>query len=144
MEDVPLHPEKVREEARFGLYIIEMTYAFSLAFSKLAILCFYWRLFSTSNIRRPIQILQGCTVVWLTIRTFMTIFHCVPVQAYWDHSIKDAVCNIDDSKFMFGTTLVHLLMDLAVLALPIVQVKSLKLRLAQKVAVACMFMFGIL
>ncbi|KAF4341847.1 integral membrane protein [Fusarium beomiforme] len=141
--DVPLPAEEVEEYARFGLFIAEFTYAMSLGFSKLAILGFYWRLFSVSNIRMGIYILQGATVIWLTIRTFMTIFHCVPTAAYWDLNIKNAVCNINPAKFMFGTTLVHLFLEIAVLSLPVFQVKNLKLRPGQKIAVVAMFMFGI-
>lgn len=122
----------------------EFLYAWSLGCSKLAILCFYWRLFSVSNIRPGIQILEACTVIWLTIRTFMTIFHCIPVEAYWKFNIEGAVCSIDPGKFMFGTTLVHLMLEIAVLLLPVFQVATLQLKLAQKVAVVAMFMFGIL
>lgn len=143
-EDLSLPAESVEQYARFGLFMAELTYATSLGFSKLAILGLYWRLFSVSNIRLGIYILQGSTVIWLTIRTFMTIFHCVPVEAYWNHNIKNAVCNVDPAKFMFGTTLVHLLLEIAVLSLPVFQVKSLKLRMGQKIAVVAMFMFGIL
>jgi hypothetical protein len=143
-EDLSLPAESVEQYARFGLFMAELLYATSLGFSKLAILGFYWRLFSVSNIRLGIYILQGSTVIWLTIRTFMTIFHCVPVEAYWNHSIKNAVCNVDPAKFMFGTTLVHLFLEIAVLSLPVFQVKSLKLRMGQKIAVVAMFMFGIL
>ncbi|KAL6362485.1 hypothetical protein LRP88_03767 [Fusarium phalaenopsidis] len=142
-KDVPKPADRVEEYARFGLFMAEFLYAMSLGFSKLAILGFYWRLFSVSNIRLGIYILQGSTVIWLTIRTFMTIFHCIPVQAYWNHNIKDAVCNIDPAKFMFGTTLVHLFLEIAVLSLPVFQVKALNLRLGQKIAVVAMFMFGI-
>jgi hypothetical protein len=143
-KDIPQPALRVDEYARFGLFMAELLYATSLGFSKLAILCFYWRLFSVSNIRPGIYILQGCTVVWLTIRTVMTIFHCTPVDAYWNLNIKDAVCRIDPGKFMFGTTLVHLLLEIAVLILPAFQVASLKLRMGQKIAVVAMFMFGIL
>ncbi|CAN9166963.1 unnamed protein product [Alternaria sp. RS040] len=125
--DIPHPAEEVDEYARFGLFMAEFLYAWSLGMSKLAILCFYWRLFSVSNIRPGIYILGACTIIWLTIRTFMTIFHCVPVQAYWNFNIKDAVCTIDPGKFMFGTTLVA----------------SLRLRPGQKFAVVAMFMFGI-
>ncbi|CAJ0554972.1 Ff.00g134850.m01.CDS01 [Fusarium sp. VM40] len=142
-EDLSLPAESVEQYARFGLFMAELLYATSLGFSKLAILGFYWRLFSVSNIRLGIYILQGSTVIWLTIRTFMTIFHCVPVEAYWNHNIKNAVCNVDPAKFMFGTTLVHLFLEIAVLSLPVFQVKSLKLRMGQKIAVVAMFMFGI-
>jgi hypothetical protein len=141
---IPLTPSTIDTYARFGLFMAEFLYAMSLGFSKLAILCFYWRLFNRSSIRPGIYILQGCTVIWLTIRTFMTIFHCMPVQAYWDTSIQGAVCRINPGTFMFGTTLVHLLLEIAVLGLPVVQVVGMKLRVGQKVAVVGMFMFGIL
>ncbi|GKU04238.1 integral membrane protein [Fusarium langsethiae] len=143
-EELPLPEERVDEYARFGLFMAELLYATSLGFSKLAILGFYWRLFgSVAKMRIGIYILQGSTVIWLTIRTFMTIFHCVPVEAYWNHNIKNAVCKVDPAKFMFGTTLVHLMLEVAVLSLPVFQVKSLKLRTGQKIAVVAMFMFGI-
>ena len=74
----------------------------------------------------------------------MAIFHCVPVEAFWDKSIEDARCDIDDSKFFFGTVLVHLMIDICILVLPIVQVKHLQLRLGQKIGVIGLFMFGIL
>lgn len=74
----------------------------------------------------------------------MAIFHCVPVQAFWDHTIEDKVCNINDPKFFFGTVLVHLVIDVCVLALPVWQVKHLQLRTGQKVAVIGLFMCGIL
>lgn len=144
-EELPLEEDRVDEYARFGLFMAELLYATSLGFSKLAILGFYWRLFgSVAKMRIGIYILQGSTVIWLTIRTFMTIFHCVPVEAYWKHTIKNAVCKVDPAKFMFGTTLVHLMLEVAVLSLPVFQVKSLKLRTGQKIAVVAMFMFGIL
>jgi hypothetical protein len=142
--EIPKAPERIDEYARFGLFIAEFTYALSLGMSKLAILGFYWRLFAVSNIRLGIYILQGSTVIWLTVRTFMTIFHCVPVEAYWNHNIKNARCDVDPAKFMFGTTLVHLMLEIAVLSLPIFQVKTLKLKTGQKIAVIAMFMFGTL
>jgi hypothetical protein len=126
------------------LWIGEIVYAFALTFSKLSVLGFYWRLFSTSSIRIPIQMLTGASIVWLAIRTPMAIFHCVPVQAFWDLTVDKKVCNIDDSKFFFGTVLVHLIIDVLILALPVVQVKNLRLRLGQKIAVVGVFMFGIL
>ena len=141
--DIPLPAEEVDEYARFGLFMAELLYALSLGFSKLAILGFYWRLFSVSNIRLGIYILVASTLIWVTIRTFMTIFHCIPVEAYWDLNIKDAVCKVDPGKFMFGTTLVHLMLEIAVLSLPVFQVKNLQLRIGQKIAVVGMFMFGI-
>ena len=58
----------VTRDSLFYLYFVELAYAFSLAFSKLAILAFYWRMFKTSGIKIPIITLIVATVVWLIIR----------------------------------------------------------------------------
>jgi putative Ca2+/H+ antiporter (TMEM165/GDT1 family) len=119
-------------------------------------------MFSQSTIKIPIIVLMVCTAIWLILRvgllfriyrpkqnanerqTFLAIFHCVPVQAFWDKSIKDAVCAIDDSKFFFGSVLAHLILDIAILALPAFQIGQLRLRRTQKIGIITMFMFGIL
>lgn len=133
--------EAIRRASIF-VVLVELFYVFSLFCSKIAILGMYWRLFSTSPIRLPIQILSAMSVIWVIIRTFMTIFHCVPPQAFWDTTIKNARCDIDNSKFFFGTTLTHLIIDVAILVLPAIQVRNLKLRTGQKLGVVGLFMFG--
>jgi hypothetical protein len=73
----------------------------------------------------------------------MGIFHCVPVEAFWD-SNAGGYCAIEDKKFFFGTTLVHTAIDIAILILPIWQVSQLQLPLLQKGGIAVMFTFGFL
>ncbi|KAF2193935.1 hypothetical protein K469DRAFT_782326, partial [Zopfia rhizophila CBS 207.26] len=53
-----LHPDQINlsdnyvlKRSHLILWNIELTYVFSLHFSKLAILAFYWRMFKTSNIK---------------------------------------------------------------------------------------------
>ncbi|CAH0050683.1 unnamed protein product [Clonostachys solani] len=124
------------------LYVAELFYAFALFFGKVSILAFYWRMFGVTNIKLPIQILLGCSIVWIIIRTFMGIWHCVPIHAFWD-SNAGGYCAIDDSKFFFGTILVHVLIDLAILSLPVMQIYKLNLPLMQKIGVMLMFGFGV-
>jgi hypothetical protein len=50
------------------LWACELFYGFSLAFAKFAILAFYWRMFKTSIIKVPIQVLALCTMIWLILR----------------------------------------------------------------------------
>jgi hypothetical protein len=76
-------------------------------------------------------------------QTFLAIFHCVPVQGFWDKTVE-AVCLIDDSKFFFGSVLAHLILDIAIVALPLFQIGQLHLRRSQKIGVMTMFGFGIL
>jgi hypothetical protein len=53
-------------------------------------------------------------------------------------------CAIKSSDFFFGTVLAHVLIDVGILILPIVQIQKLQLPTLQKIAIIFMFMFGIL
>ncbi|KAG9257235.1 uncharacterized protein F5Z01DRAFT_459920 [Emericellopsis atlantica] len=128
-------------QSKLLLFIAELFYAFGLFFAKVSILSLYWRMFNVTNIRLPIQILFGCSFVWITFRIFMGIFHCVPVQAFWDSS-AGGYCAIEDKKFFFGTTLVHAAIDIAILILPMWQISQLQLPLMQKAGIMVMFTFG--
>ncbi|KAM0402645.1 hypothetical protein ACHAPZ_005587 [Fusarium culmorum] len=82
-----------------------------------------------------------CAGIWITVRTFMTIFHCMPVQAYWDKSI-DGKCLNNIGQYYLGTDLTHCLMDFIILALPLFEVVRMKLILGQKIAVIGIFSLG--
>ncbi|KAI0175161.1 hypothetical protein BJ166DRAFT_621521 [Pestalotiopsis sp. NC0098] len=124
------------------LYIAELFYAFALFFGKMSILCFYWRLFSVTDIKIPIQVLMVLSILWIIIRTFLGIFHCSPVQAFW-LDIPGSYCAINDKQFFFGSILAHVCLDIAILALPIIQVRKLHLPKLQRIGIIAMFMFGI-
>ncbi|KAH7013659.1 hypothetical protein EDB80DRAFT_749306 [Ilyonectria destructans] len=142
IQDIKSPPiEEILFESKLLLFVAELVYAFALFFAKLSILSLYWRMFHVTNIRLPIQILFGCSIVWITFRIFMGIFHCVPVQAFWDSS-AGGKCEIEDKKFFFGTTLVHAFIDIAILIVPIVQIGKLQLPSLQKYGIMVMFMFG--
>ncbi|KAF7557742.1 hypothetical protein G7Z17_g458 [Cylindrodendrum hubeiense] len=128
--------------SRLLMYCSQFCYAFSIASSKFAILCLYWRLFKQSSIRIPIQLMLVISLIWIILRTFMVIFHCIPVQAYWDKSIENARCQINDAQFFFGTVLTHFVMDLIILVLPIIELSRLRLPLGQKLAVIGLFIIG--
>ncbi|KAH6884271.1 hypothetical protein B0T10DRAFT_463160 [Thelonectria olida] len=121
-----------------------LTYTFAIAFAKFAILTFYWRLFKFSDVRIPIQVLFGITFAWFLLRLFMVTLQCIPIQALWDKSVKGAECNIHESTFFFSTVLTHVLVDVAILALPAIEVGKLHLPAGQKIAVIALFMFGAL
>ncbi|KAH6871236.1 hypothetical protein B0T10DRAFT_611294 [Thelonectria olida] len=128
-------------QSKLLLFVAELVYAFALFFAKLSILSLYWRMFRVTSIRLPIQILFGCSILWIIFRISMGIFHCVPVQAFWDSSAGGR-CDIEDKKFFFGTTLVHAVIDIAILILPMVQIGKLQLPPLQKLGIMLMFMFG--
>ncbi|KAH7207821.1 uncharacterized protein BKA55DRAFT_657506 [Fusarium redolens] len=134
--------EAILQQARFLAYFNSLCYASSIACSKLAILCLYWRLFRISSIRIPIMVMLVMVVIWIIIRTFMLTFRCVPVQSLWDYTITDKVCNINSDQFFLGTITTHFIMDIAILALPIIEVFRLRLRTGQKLAIGALFLLG--
>lgn len=145
LADVPRPPATIIRDSTLYLYILEFTYAYSLGFSKLSILALYWRFFSLFRIRVPIITLCVATVIWLLCRTFLGLFHCYPIQAFWEGQAKypHAVCPIDDAEFEFGTVVVHAFLDVAIFSLPIFQIQQLTFRTtAQKLAVLAIFASG--
>ncbi|EWG52121.1 hypothetical protein FVEG_10934 [Fusarium verticillioides 7600] len=124
------------------LFIMEHFYAFTLFFAKISILSFYWRMFRVANIQIFVSVLLICSILW--ILTFLTTFHCYPVRAFWDPTVEHFTCAIKSSDFFFGTVLAHVMIDVGILILPIVQIQKLQLPTLQKIAIIFMFMFGIL
>ncbi|KAI7759421.1 hypothetical protein LZL87_014371 [Fusarium oxysporum] len=106
----------------------------------MSILFLYWRIFRMTNNRLPIQILSGCCLIWLTFRIFMGIWHCVPVERFWDSTIE-GYCAIEEKKFFFSTTLVHAVIDIAILVLPMWQIEQLQLPVVQKAGIIIMVTF---
>ncbi|XEV01417.1 hypothetical protein FSHL1_011303 [Fusarium sambucinum] len=127
------------------LYVAELFYATALFCAKASILSFYWRMFRVTNIKLPIQILACSALIWIIIRTFMGIWHCVPIDRFWNPTAggDQGYCAIEDKKFFFGTILVHVILDVCIIALPILQVRKLQLPIAQKIGISLMFVFGI-
>ncbi|KAG4261317.1 hypothetical protein FPRO03_11868 [Fusarium proliferatum] len=133
--------DHILEKSHEILFASEILYSWSIFLSKMSVLTFYRRIFQFSSIRVPIIILMVCCGCWITIRTFMTIFHCMPVQAYWDKSI-DGKCMNNIGQYYLGTDLTHCLMDFIILALPLFEVVRMKLILGQKIAVIGIFSLG--
>jgi hypothetical protein len=131
----------ILEKSHQILFVSEILYSWAIFLSKMAVLTFYRRIFRLASIRIPIIVLMVCCTCWITIRTFMTIFHCLPVQAYWDKSI-DGRCLTNIGKYYLGTDLTHCLMDFIILALPLWEVVRMRLIFGQKIAVICIFSIG--
>ncbi|KAF5635912.1 integral membrane protein [Fusarium sp. NRRL 52700] len=138
----PNEANRIQDRSRLLLWICELLYASSIAFCKLSILCFYWRVFQYTSIRYAIIILLVAVSIWITIRTFIVIFHCVPIRAYWDKSIQGAKCPFNEANFFFATILIHTTMDCVILILPVIEVMKMSLPLSQRLAVVGLFTSG--
>ena len=131
------------EKSYLVLWISEFFYSWSICLSKLAILTFFRRVFQFSSIRWPIIIIMIICVIWITLRTFLTLFRCSPIQYYWDRSLNGR-CVIDVAMYYFATDLTHTLLDVIIVTLPIYEILKMQLPLGQKIAVTGLFSCGLL
>ena len=74
---------------------------------------------------------------------FATIFQCVPVNAYWDKSIKTAKC-INSDAFWYAYAIINIVTDVWILALPMPQIRKLQLPRQEKLGVMMVFALGAL
>lgn len=71
----------------------------------------------------------------------MVSFQCLPPRYFWDKSINGH-CTINESHFFFGTIITHCVMDVIILALPVIETSKLSLPPRQRLAVAGLFLIG--
>jgi fucose permease len=112
--------------------------------TKTSILVFYLRLAKNTQkiLRLASWAVLGVVNVAGTILTFMNIFQCDPINAAWDISVKPVKCIPLLTEFICSAP-VNVTTDLAILALPIPVLTSMRLPLKQKTIMVLTFALGI-
>ncbi|KAJ4004831.1 hypothetical protein NW766_011565 [Fusarium irregulare] len=127
------------------LYAIEQTYTFVVYLAKVSLLFFYWRMFRITNIKIAVYSLLTLSTLWLIARLIVGTIQCLPVEAFWQLEMRPtANCLVETPKYVFGSIISHILIDVLAIILPVVQIKRLQLPLIQKFGVLLMFLFGTL
>jgi hypothetical protein len=54
-----------------SLFVEDIFYSLTLAFVKLSVLAFYWRIFQFTSIRLPIKIMATVVISWLIARVWL-------------------------------------------------------------------------
>ena len=66
------------------------------------------------------------------------MLHCVPLKKYWMPEIPGE-CGLDNQKYFFAISIPNILIDVALLALPI---RRLQMGRLQKQTIGGLFLFG--
>ncbi len=110
---------------------------------KLSILLWYWSIFAVGTGLRASIITVGCLcVAWCITFLFLLIFQCHPVQGAFD-----VIVFLSDSCIPVGRIIVayestNMVLDVAILSLPIHTVLGMRLSVQKKLLVACIFSLG--
>ncbi|KAL6863259.1 hypothetical protein ACO1O0_003504 [Amphichorda felina] len=124
-----------------GLFTAELTYTGVIIFVKFSIAALYWRIFKSASIKLPLIILTTLVAMWGIAVFLLTLLQCIPTRGFWDKSIG-ASCDVDANKFLFAISIPNILIDVALLALPIPYVVKLHVSRDRKITIMSMFLLG--
>ncbi|KAI2620179.1 hypothetical protein GGS26DRAFT_571470 [Hypomontagnella submonticulosa] len=113
-------------------YIDEIVGGFSITSIKLSILWFYYTIFAVyTTLRRVIQATALVCVIWLIIASFVVIFQCTPIDAYWLNLDDPSHC-LESPRLLLGYELTNFFLDVIILCIPITVVSKLRLQTTKK------------
>ncbi|KAI5462760.1 putative PTH11-typeG-protein-coupled receptor [Mariannaea sp. PMI_226] len=124
-------------------YVFGSLYFFEIAILRLAMLFFYLRIFPAGPIRR---LLWGTALFnCLTGLTFIitALIQCLPISyswTNWDGEHEGRCININ--AYAWSAASISISLDLWILAIPLSQVRALKLNRREKLSIAIMFSVG--
>ena len=111
---------------------------------KVSILLFYYRLFGVrKQFKITLFVVLGLVCAWCIAIVLIDIFQCVPVQAAWIRPYPNSRC-IDNNASLLGTAVTNVILDIAILVLPLSPIWNLALTIRQKVTLSAIFFVGAL
>ncbi|KAK1760623.1 major facilitator superfamily domain-containing protein [Echria macrotheca] len=141
------HDENISPDDMPGLrmceYVFSILYNPALMSFKTSILIFYLRLAKNTQkiLRLASWIVLSIVLTAGTILTFMNIFQCQPTSSAWDMGVRAEKCVPLLTEFICSAP-VNITTDLAIMALPIPVITSMRLPPRQKTILVITFALG--
>lgn len=130
------------ENYRLALYMAIIPYAICLVLLKLAVLLQYQRIFAQTSMQRCTRHGIRFLGVLLVVTAVGSAIPCVPVRAYWDASVKGKCLSFRVAYL--PPSVLNILLDFVIFAIPLPAVKSLQLPERQKIVLLVSFGLGFL
>jgi hypothetical protein len=126
-----------------SLYGCYLAYSSAITFTKFSIMATYLRVFPKGILRTVVWSTGVVVIAFWISSIFAIIFTCVPVQAAWDYSIKNARC-FPIVKYFYVSAAFNIATDLVLCFLPLPSLWRLKMPRMQRVVVCLLFSMGTL
>ncbi|KAH6889830.1 hypothetical protein B0T10DRAFT_513027 [Thelonectria olida] len=126
----------------FYFWLLEVFYFAQVVLLKMSLLFFYLRIFPGP----PQKLLWGTVIfnaIFGLIFTFLAAFQCTPVSFFWtnwDGEHHGTCLNVNGIGW--ANAAISIAIDIWMLAIPLWQLRSLKLHWKKKIGVAAMFVVG--
>ncbi|KAF3768857.1 hypothetical protein M406DRAFT_71826 [Cryphonectria parasitica EP155] len=123
------------------IYALMQVLFASYAATRYSILALYLRIFSDRRLRIALWVvITIVSLQWLVFGT-ISLFQCLPVQSYWDKHLTGNC--VDYDKFYRSVTPFNMVIDTALVVLPLPTVWKLKATNTRKWALSLLFGVGI-
>ncbi|KAF7117306.1 hypothetical protein CNMCM5793_006055 [Aspergillus hiratsukae] len=138
LEDIPLDD---RAAALKWFYGAQIAYKVVITINKISFLCLYLRIFIQPTFRRICYGGIAFLTAWGLAYNLVTVFQCIPVDAYWDETITHKTC-VNSKAQWLSYAVINISCDVVILAMPIYPVSQLHLARGKKIALAVIFGMG--
>jgi hypothetical protein len=125
---------------QFGV-ISGVFYGLSIMLTKLSVLTLFLRFVPRGKLRVIIFIIMAVVVLYILVASFDWVYTCQPIAKYWDLTITGGSC-INWVKVAVFSSVMNAATDVALLILPIVFLRNLRLPIKQKIGVMIVLMTG--
>ncbi|KLU91462.1 hypothetical protein MAPG_09982 [Magnaporthiopsis poae ATCC 64411] len=135
-------PSNITDFGRW-FFIIEIFYFTLVSMTKMALLLFYLRIFPARGIRRLLWGTVAFNAVFGLASVLIGVLQCRPVRFFWEKwdGEHTGTC-LDLNAIAWGNAAVSIALDFWMLALPLSQLRNLKLHWKKKIGVGLMFGVG--
>lgn len=137
-----LKPDQITSFGYY-FYFVEVLYFFQVACLKLSLLCFYLRIFPEKRVQRLLWGTLILDVLFGIAYIFVGIFQCAPVSHFWTKwdGEHPGSC-LDINAIGWSNAGISIVLDAWMLAIPLWQLKGLRMSLKKKLGVAAMLCVG--
>lgn len=139
-----VQPERITNVLRY-FYVMAWLYFLQTTLVKLSFITFFVRIFPTKGVQR---LLWGTFIfvsAWGVAFVVTAIFQCRPISYFWTKwdGTQDGHC-LDANSISWANAGMGIALDIWILAIPLWQLRDLKLHWKKKLGVAFMFCIGAL
>ncbi|KAH8587635.1 hypothetical protein B0O99DRAFT_393870 [Bisporella sp. PMI_857] len=121
-------------------YSCELVSVLAIVFTKLSILAFYWRVFSSQMMQVLIRITAGVVICGSTGFFMTSAIQCNPIHKVWD-TVIGGTC-INTNAFHLANAAFNIITDFSLLVLPLHVIWKLQISQSKKVMVSCLLTLG--
>ncbi|KAL6366054.1 hypothetical protein LRP88_00150 [Fusarium phalaenopsidis] len=126
-------------------WMAEWVYTISMAAIKISILLGFYRIFPSKAFRRLVILSIVFTAIWGAVFSIIYMVQCRPLGFFW-HAWKgkdDGSC-LSTSALIWSASLIAIITDFFMMAMPVFQLWPLQMEYKKKVLVAFMLCIGLL